>query len=97
MEWGGIEIQSRKPEQHYMHFLLDRREEIRNLGELLAPLNIKYIVLLKEVDYRNYRFLYKQNDLKVVFENAMVVIFENQHNHTRVYWVRNIRKMEDWN
>ena len=97
MEWGGIETHSRKPEQHYMHFLLDRRGKIRNLGELLAPLNIKYIVLLKEVDYRSYGFLYEQNDLKVVFENAMVVIFENQHNLTRVYWVRSVRKMEDWN
>jgi len=96
MEWMGIETQSRKPEQHYMHFLLDNRERIRNFGELLAPLNIKYIVLLREVDYMNYDFLYHQEDLKVVYENAKVVLFENQHDTARVYWVKSMKKMENW-
>ena len=96
IDWMGIETYSRKPEQHYMHFLLDNRGEIRNFGGLLAPLNIKYIILLKEADYGNYEFLYDQRDLKIVFENGKIVIFKNQKSVARVYLVRNVRGMNDW-
>ncbi|MHA1665193.1 MAG: hypothetical protein ACTSVW_05110 [Candidatus Njordarchaeales archaeon] len=98
MEWMGIETQSRKPEQHYMPFLLDNMDinQIKNFGELIAPLNIKYIVLLKEVDYKKYNFLYNQEDLEVVFENAKIVLFENQHDVARIYWVKNVRNMRNW-
>ncbi len=78
MEWMGIETQSRKPEQLYMQSLLRNRDKIGNFGELLTPLNIKYVILLKEVDYQNYDFLYEQKDLKDIFENGKIVLFENE-------------------
>ncbi len=74
----GIETQSRKPEQLYMQSLLRNRDKIGNFGELLTPLNIKYVILLKEVDYQNYDFLYEQKDLKDIFENGKIVLFENE-------------------
>ena len=96
MEWCGIETHSRKPEQHYIHFLLNNKRKIMNFGELLAPLCIKYIVLLKEADYKKYEFLYEQRDLKVVFENRRVVIFKNQNSVAKVYLVRNVKEMKNW-
>ncbi len=97
MEWGGIETQSIKPEQSYTQLLLNNRARIMNLGNLLAPLNVKYIILLKEVDYRDYDFLYNQTDLKVIKENAMVALFENQHETSRFYMVNTARNVTDWN
>jgi len=96
VEWIGIEAYFRKPEQHYMHFLLNNKEKINNFGGLLAPLNIKYIILLKEADYENYEFLYEQRDLKIAFENERIVIFKNQNILARVYLVKNVNKMDDW-
>jgi hypothetical protein len=97
MEWGGIETQSTKPEQYYIQLLLNNKVRIKSLGNLLAPLNVKYIVLLKEVDYRDYDFLYNQIDFKVVKENAMVTLFENQHETSRFYMVDDVRNVTDWN
>jgi len=96
LEWMGAEEKSRKPEQNYIDFLLDHKSQIQNFGELLAPLNIKYIVLHKEADYKNYNFLYNQEDLKVIFENSKIVLFENQHDRSRVYLAKNLKKMENW-
>ncbi len=97
MEWGGIETQSIKPEQFYIQFLLNNKIRIKNFGNLLAPLNVKYIILLKEVDYRDYDFLYNQTDLKAIKENAMVTLFENQHETSKFYRVNDVRNVTDWN
>jgi len=97
MEFMGIETPPRKPEQRYIQFLLENKGKTRSFGRLLAPLNIKYIVLIKEADYRNYDFLYDQEDLKIAFKNKMVVIFRNQNCMARFYLVRNVKKMESWN
>jgi hypothetical protein len=97
MEWAGIETQSQKPTQHYIHFLLNHKAEIRSLGQLLAPLNVKYIILLKEVDYQNYAFLYDQEDLEPVHENSKIVLFKNKHPTAKIYLTENIQTAIDWN
>jgi hypothetical protein len=96
MEWGGIETQSTNPEQFYVQLLLNNRIRVKDFGNLLAPLNIKYIVLLKELDYREYDFLYNQTDLSVVNENEMVTLFENQHETSKFYMVNDVRNVTDW-
>ncbi|WP_158058220.1 hypothetical protein [Halorussus halophilus] len=47
-------------------------------GAAVAPLNVKYVVLLKETDYRTYEFLSEQSDLVVVLENEKVVVYRNE-------------------
>ena len=95
IEIGPIETQSVKPEQHYIHFLLKHSGEINNLGEFLAPLNIKYIILAKEVDYLEYDFLYAQTDLKVVMDNAYLVVFENMHSVTKFSYTNSLSQLKD--
>lgn len=46
-------------------------------GQALIPIDVKYVLLLKESDWRTYRFLDKQKDLKKVFENENVIIYRN--------------------
>jgi hypothetical protein len=96
IEVGTIETQSPKPTQHYIHFLLNHRDKIKNFGELVAPLNVKYIILAKEVDYREYDFLYSQRDLKVVLDNPKMAVFENQCKTAKVYWVKDIMHINNW-
>jgi hypothetical protein len=48
----------------------DTKENVTNLGELLIPLNVKYVLLTKEVDWEHYdELLHDQEDLELVLEN----------------------------
>lgn len=97
IEVGPIDTESTDPAQHYVGFLVRNRDRIKNLGELLAPLNIKYIMLVKETDYKEYDFLSKQTDLKVIVENANLVLFENLHPVAMFYSVEQTQRLSDWN
>ena len=99
MESGGIYSQSTNPISKYMEFLLNKSSGINNLGELLAPLNVKYVILVNEVDYQLYDFLYHQKDLKIVLENQGITLFENEHSTACSYAVdsiMHIQSMDDY-
>jgi len=97
MEWGGIETQSRKPTQHYIQQILNHRTEVKNLGALLKPLNVKYVVLLKEVDYSEYTFLDNQNDLKPILENTRLKLYLNTEDVAKIYQLKEPINTADWN
>ncbi|MFN3622281.1 MAG: hypothetical protein ACK4TI_05255, partial [Nitrososphaerales archaeon] len=62
IEVGPIYTHSTHPAQQYLDHLLAKAPTLQNLGELLSPLNVKYVILAKEADYRNYLYLYNQTD-----------------------------------
>jgi hypothetical protein len=90
IEIPGTYSESSDPISKYIEFLLSRRNEINNLGELLAPLNVKYIILVNEADYELYDFLYRQEDLKVEFQKPGITLFNNKHPTSRSYAVGNV-------
>jgi hypothetical protein len=94
LEIQGIYSQSSDPVSKYIEFLLPRGNEIDNLGELLAPLNVKYIILVNEADYESYDFLYRQNDLKVELQKSGITLFKNEHPTSRTYAVDSIVHVE---
>jgi Alpha-(1->3)-arabinofuranosyltransferase len=85
IEIGPIYSHSTNPAQQYVQFLLSNNNRINNFGELVSSLNIKYILLTKESDYSNYRFLYNQTDLQLVFDNSEFSIFANKEYVGRLY------------
>ena len=85
VEIASIYSASTNPISRYVEFLLARGEEIDNLGELLAPLNVKYVILAQEADYESYSFLYQQEDLLVELTNSGLVLFKNEHPVARAY------------
>jgi hypothetical protein len=87
IEVQGIYSQSANPVSRYIEFLLSKSSGLNNLGELLAPLNVKYIILVKEADHESYDFLNHQEDLKVTFEASGITLFENIHSTARIYAV----------
>ena len=94
IEVPGIYSQSINPVSKYVEFLLTNRNDVNNLGELLAPLNIKYIILVNEADYADYNFLYHQNDLKVELEKPGITLLKNEHPVARIYGVDSVVYIE---
>lgn len=96
-EVGSIQTQSSNPTQYYMEYLLEHKNEITNFGELITPLNVKYIILAKELDYQKYDFLYNQTDLELLKENDKLVVFRNLHNTSRIRQVTSLKEIKTWN
>jgi len=94
IEAGNIYTQSANPVSSYIEFLLKNKGVIDNLGELLAPLNVKYIVLLTEADYESYDFLYRQRDLTIEMEQPGIILFRNESPTSRIYGVDNVVYIE---
>jgi hypothetical protein len=86
----SIYSQSTNPISEYLEFILPRGNQINNFGEILAPLNIKYIILVNEADYESYDFLYRQEDLKIEFQKSGITLFKNEHPTSRTYAVKNV-------
>jgi hypothetical protein len=97
IEAGPIYSQSSNPVSKYIEFLLRKNKGYTNFGELVAPLNVKYIILAKEVDYKRYDFLYEQEDLEVVLENEDLAVFKNGHETAKIYEVNKAYAIRDWN
>ena len=96
VEVDGIYSQSTNPISKYVEFLLERGDETDNFGELLAPLNVKYVLLVHEVDYIHYNFLYQQKDLTIEPEREGLTLFRNEHSLARVYGVDSVVYISDW-
>jgi hypothetical protein len=86
----SIYSQSTNPISKYIEFILSSGNKIDNLGELLAPLNVKYIILVNEADYASYSFLFRQQDLKVEFQKSGITLFKNEHPTSRTYAVSSV-------
>lgn len=95
LEHGLVYSQSTNPISKYVEFLL-RSKNVDNLGELLAPLNVKYVLLVHEVDYESYNFLYEQKDLTVELEKDGLTLFRNLHPVARAYGVKSLIYVRDW-
>ena len=93
---GTIYTESTNPVSTYVLFLLHNSAGISNFGELVSPLNVKYVVLANEADYEDYNFLYRQDDLSVTMAKDGITLFRNEHFTSRVYGVGSIVYVEDW-
>jgi len=51
----------------------------------MIPLNVKYVLLTKEVDFKQYFFLFNQTDLELIKETENFYIFKNKHIVSRFY------------
>ena len=96
MEAGTIYSSTSNPVSRYIEYLFARRDKIDNFGELVAPLNVKYILLTKEVDYNTYDFLYKQKDIEIIKETPNFVVFKNDHRVSKFYQVDAVNTIKSW-
>ncbi|NJD54451.1 MAG: hypothetical protein FIB07_16505 [Candidatus Methanoperedens sp.] len=96
MEAGLIYSSSSNPVTDYIEFLLWKKDKIENFGELVAPLNVKYIILTKEVDYGQYDFLYKQRDLELVKDTENLIVFRNMYPVSKFYEADRVITIKGW-
>ena len=94
VEVGTIYSQSTDSKQQYMEMLLFNRNRITNFGELISPLNIKYVTLAKEADYDSYGFLYNQTDMEIIFDGPTITVFQNIHPTSRFYYASQLIEIE---
>ena len=85
IEAGPIYRQVYTPVQLYIDYLLANKNKIDNFGELVSILNVKYILLTKEADYKKYFFLFNQSDLEPVMETENFYVFRNKAYISRVF------------
>ncbi len=91
-EIGKIYREVNTPEQVYIDSLLDKRGNITDFGELISILNVKYIILTRESDYKNYFFLFNQTDLELVKETKTLYVFKNKNDILKIYQTNDIGK-----
>lgn len=84
VEVGSIYSQTMNPVSQYIQRILFSSSKETKFGERVALVNVKYVVLLKEVDYSSYSFLYSQRDLKLVEDFERLAVFENEAYKSRV-------------
>jgi hypothetical protein len=82
LEVPGIYTQSTNPGQRYVENLLSSR---RMNGEDLRLLNVKYVMLAKEVDYARYLGMLNASDLELVFDSENLMLYRNSVQVSRFY------------
>jgi hypothetical protein len=68
--------------ERYMRFLFDKRQYINDTAEMLLPLNVRYIILLKEdTDTIHYLYLFARKggmpDIELLYEGPTIYLFRN--------------------
>ncbi len=89
-EIGELYREINTPDQIYIDSLLARRDNITDFGKSISILNVKYVILAKESDYRKYSFLFQQSDLELVKETKTLYIFKNKNDVLKIYQTDNI-------
>ncbi len=84
-EIGKIYRESNTPEQVYIDSVLDKRNNITNFGEIISILNVKYVILTKESDYKKYFFLFNQTDLELIKETKNLYVLKNKNRILKIY------------
>ncbi|MBE0447825.1 MAG: hypothetical protein IBX64_06955 [Actinobacteria bacterium] len=82
LEVPGIYTQSTNPGQMYIQSILSSGEIS---GENLRLLNVKYIMLAKEVDWAWYRDALERSDLELIFDSENLMIYKNPVQVSRFY------------
>ncbi|MEK6983485.1 MAG: hypothetical protein AABX33_02845 [Nanoarchaeota archaeon] len=87
VEVGTIYSSSNNPRSKYIQSLL--KKETENIGERLKLINVKYVILAKETDYKNYFYLFNQSDLELVKETENLYLFKNKNEVNKFYQTDN--------
>ncbi|MCX9081525.1 MAG: hypothetical protein OIN83_04950 [Candidatus Methanoperedens sp.] len=82
---GDIYREVNTPEQVYIDSLLNERDNITDFGKLISILNVKYVILTGESDYKKYSFLFNQTDLELVKQTENFFIFKNKYDIKKIY------------
>jgi len=59
--------------------ILRERSQIRDLGRRVAPLGVRYVVLLHEADVGSYTFMRRQRDLRRIYRSEKITVYQSRY------------------
>ncbi len=96
IELAGLESQTSDVSSRYLSFVTSVGSRTHAFGNLVAPLDVRYVVLAKTEDWHRYRWLFHQDDLVVIGRWPDLVLFENRNPAAPVYRPRASITVADW-
>ena len=96
VEAWPIYSKSTSERSRYIESLIGNSSVI-HLGNKLKILNVKYILLTKEVDYQNYLYLLNQSDLKLIINSTNFYVFKNLVKVSKFYQSDDLIMLEPLN
>ncbi len=86
MEMHDIYTQSNRLESKYIEEkILKNRDEMSNLGEMLLPIEVKYVIFVQEANFLEYAFVAEQDDLELIYYKDSIQVYKS-----KVYGVHNV-------
>lgn len=76
-ELEGLPNQSGNPRSNYIEAMLRRRNDITYAGNLLAPLDVRFVLLASAPDTEAYQFLRDSTDLQLLRRWDNLELYEN--------------------
>jgi hypothetical protein len=73
------------PRDTFVDALIRGRRAIDRMGAFLAPMGVRWVALVHDADWPFYRFLFRQQDLSVAFEDDDITLFENKSFEGDIY------------
>jgi hypothetical protein len=76
------------PRDGYVDALIRNSGEMERMGALLAPMGVEWVALVHDADWGFYRFLDRQKDLRVAYEDNAITLYENESYAGDTYGLR---------
>lgn len=96
LEIAPTESNSSNLVSEYVEAILENRDSVQNLGELLSPINAKYLVLFPNRGFeKDYSFIEEQHDIERIFNGDNISLFINKFPTKSYYSPKHIRFISD--
>ena len=96
VELGGLESQTSNATSRYLSFVTSVGSRTSEFGNLVAPLDVRFIILAKTEDWGRYRWLLHQDDLAVIGRWPDLVLLENLVPSSLTYQPGSFVTVDDW-
>ena len=96
VELPGLRTASRSVRSAYLEFLYAQGRRLHSFGQLVAPHGVRYVVVAKAVDWRQYAWLDLQTDLEKVLDRDEIAVYRNTRPVATGTRVRTTVTVEDW-
>jgi hypothetical protein len=73
----SVPAQSPDPFRLYVSAALEHPGAIASFGHVVAPLGVRFVALLHEADWQTYRFLERQDDVRLLYDSDRISLYEN--------------------
>ena len=92
----GLQTESTSTRSSFIAYAIANASLTRSFGELMAPLGVQYIALLKTADWASYGWLGTQSDLTLVYSSRSVNIYRNSAYRGLGYSASSLTSVPNW-